>query len=113
MFGLELSRTSEDDGCDLLRHADGRLNSGSRCPALTYGMTRSSYVRGRITMIEKLMKALIAGRSVGPVEAIGQDYRALELKGVVEVVPAPPRGYYMKLLKKAKGKRPAVADGSQ
>jgi hypothetical protein len=71
--------------------------------SLTYGMTRSSYTRGRITMIEKLMKALIAGRWVGPVEAIGQDYRALELKGVVEVRPNPLRGYDMKLLKKEVG----------
>lgn len=71
--------------------------------SLTYGMTRSSSSRGRITMIEKLMRALIAGRWVGPVEAIGQDYRALELRGVVEVRPNPPRGYDMKLLKKDVG----------
>lgn len=71
--------------------------------SLTYGMTRSSHMRGRITMIEKLMKALIAGRWVGPVEAIGQDYRALELKNVVEVRPNPLRGYDMKLLKKDVG----------
>lgn len=71
--------------------------------SLTYGMTRSHYPRGRITMIERLMKALIAGRWVGPVEAIGQDYRALELKGVVEVRRNPPRGYDMKLLKREVG----------
>jgi hypothetical protein len=71
--------------------------------SLTYGMTRSTYARGRITMFEKLMKALIAGRWVGPVEAIGQDYRALELKGVVEVRPSPPRGCEMRLLKKEVG----------
>ena len=68
--------------------------------SLTYGMTRSSYARGRITMIEKLVKALIDGRWVGPVDAIGQDYRALELKGVVEVQSAGGRGYNMRLLKK-------------
>lgn len=67
--------------------------------SLTYGMTRSTYARGRITMIEKLMRALIAGRWIGPVQAIGQDYRALELKGVVKVRPASG-GYEMKLLKK-------------
>ena len=71
--------------------------------SLTYGMTRSPHARGRITMIERLVKVLIAGRWVGPVEAIGQDYRALELKGVVEVRPNPPRGYDMKLLKKEVG----------
>jgi hypothetical protein len=71
--------------------------------SLTYGMTRSTYARGRITMIERLMKALIEGRWVGPVEAIGQDYRALEMKRVVEVAPNPPRGYDMRLLKKDVG----------
>lgn len=71
--------------------------------SLTYGMTRSSHARGRITMIEKLMKALTAGRWVGPVEAIGQDYRALEMKRVVEVRPNPPRGFDMRLLKKDVG----------
>jgi hypothetical protein len=72
--------------------------------SLTYGMTRSVHTRGRITMIEKLMKALIDGRWVGPVEAIGQDYRALELKGVVEVRQNPGFGYHMRLLKKEVGK---------
>lgn len=67
--------------------------------SLTYGMTRSSYARGRITMIERLMQALIKGRWVGPVDAIGQDYRALELKGVVQVAPAERGGYHMRLLK--------------
>jgi hypothetical protein len=71
--------------------------------SITYGMTRSSNARGRITMVEKLIKALVAGRWVGPVEAIGQDYRALELKRVVEVRPHPPRGFDMKLLKKEVG----------
>ena len=72
--------------------------------SLTYGMTRSSHARGRITMIEKLMKALINGSWVGPVRAIGQDYRALELKRVVEVKAQPPRGFSMRLLKKDVGK---------
>jgi hypothetical protein len=71
--------------------------------SLTYGMTRSSHIRGRITMIEALMKKLIRGYWVGPVEAIGQDYRALEMKRVVEVRPNPPRGYDMRLLKKEVG----------
>jgi hypothetical protein len=68
--------------------------------SLTYGMTRSHHARGRITMIEKLMAKLINGGSVGPVDAIGKDYRALELKNVVQVLPNPTGGYYMKLLKK-------------
>jgi hypothetical protein len=68
--------------------------------SLTYGMTRSHHARGRITMIEKLMKKLINGGWVGPVDAIGKDYRALELKNVVQVMPNPQGGYFMKLLKK-------------
>ncbi len=68
--------------------------------SLTYGMTRSYHARGRITMIEKLMRKLINGGWVGPVDAIGKDYRALELKNVVEVQPNPQGGYYMRLLKK-------------
>lgn len=71
--------------------------------SLTYGMTRSSLSRGRIVMIERLMNALIDGRWVGAAEAIGQDYRALELKNVVEVRADPPRGYSMRLLKKDVG----------
>jgi hypothetical protein len=74
--------------------------------SLTYGMTRSYYARGQITMIEKLMKKLINGYSVGPVEAIGQDYRALELKRVVEVTPNPDTrkgGFFMHLLKREVG----------
>jgi hypothetical protein len=70
--------------------------------SLTYGMTRSNHTRGRITMIEKLVRALIEGRWVGPVQAIGQDYRALELRGVVKVRPRSG-GYEMKLLKKDVG----------
>jgi hypothetical protein len=68
--------------------------------SLTYGMTRSHHARGRITMIEKLMAKLINGAWVGPVDAIGKDYRALELKNVVQVQPNPQGGYFMKLLKK-------------
>ena len=71
--------------------------------SITYGMTRSTYTRGRITMAEKLVKALIAGRWIGPVDAIGQDYKVLEMKGVVKVRPAGGRGYEMKLLKKEVG----------
>lgn len=53
--------------------------------SLTYGMTKSTHARGQITMIEKLLRALINGREVGPVAAIGQDYKILELKGVVSI----------------------------
>lgn len=55
--------------------------------SLTYGMTRSGAARGNITLPIQLLNALIAGRSVGPVAAIGQDYKELERRGVVHVFP--------------------------
>jgi hypothetical protein len=70
--------------------------------SLTYGMTKSSYMRGQITMIDRLLSALISGREVGPVSAIGQDYKVLELKGVVSVRQGSKNGRsgpMMKLLK--------------
>lgn len=74
--------------------------------SLTYGMTKSTYARGQITMIERLLQALIQGRSVGPVNAIGQDYKVLELKGVVEIKHGSRNGRsgpMMRLLKKEVG----------
>lgn len=70
--------------------------------SITYGMTRSSYYRGKINMPTKLMQALIDGRDIGPVTAIGQDYKVLEMKGVVKVWP-DRWGYSMRLLKKEVG----------
>ena len=72
--------------------------------SLTYGMTISSYYRGRIQMISRLMQKLINGHSVGPATAIGNDYQALEYKGVVEVSPAEGGMFRMKLLKPEVGK---------
>lgn len=71
--------------------------------SLTYGMTTSPYGRGRIRMIEALMKKLINGHSVGPATAIGQDYKVLEMRGVVEVRPSGDGRFYMKLLKQEVG----------
>jgi hypothetical protein len=74
--------------------------------SLTYGMTRSSYPRGKIRMIEALLKTLIEGQPVGPVPAIVDDYKVLELKHVVKVYHGDKsgrRGYLMKLLKKEVG----------
>lgn len=53
--------------------------------SITYGMTKSSYARGQIQMVEALLSALVRGESVGPVRAIAEDYKVLELKGVVQV----------------------------
>ena len=74
--------------------------------SLTYGMTRSDYVRGQIRMIEALLRTLIRGEPVGPVAAIADDYKVLELKHVVKVYQGEKngrRGYLMKLLKKEVG----------
>ncbi|EIK0480386.1 hypothetical protein LJS93_004676, partial [Escherichia coli] len=74
--------------------------------SLTYGMTKSSYARGQISAVELLLQALVDGREVGPVRAIGEDYKVLELKGVVSVregVRNGRRGPMMKLLKREIG----------
>ncbi|MBX9720021.1 MAG: hypothetical protein K2X81_01395, partial [Candidatus Obscuribacterales bacterium] len=60
--------------------------------SVTYGMTKSSYARGQIQMVDALLSALVRGESVGPVNAIAQDYKVLELKGVVEVKTGSRKG---------------------
>lgn len=72
--------------------------------SLTYGMTVSSYYRGRIQMVSALMNKLIAGGTVGPATAIGNDYQALEFKGVVEVTPAQGGMFNMRLIKPEVGR---------
>jgi hypothetical protein len=67
--------------------------------ALSYGVTQSHASRGRIEMIGALLRKLINGYSVGPATAIGEDYRVLETKGVIQVTPARSYGYTMRLLK--------------
>ena len=68
--------------------------------ALTYGMTLRSQGTGRIGGISALMRKLISGEEIGPVMAIGEDYRVLEMKGVIQTRPGPRYGYLMKLKKK-------------
>jgi hypothetical protein len=68
--------------------------------SLTYGMVSSPSGRGRITMIEALMRKMLQGAWVGPATAIGHDYKMLEMKGVVATKPEGDGRYYMKLLKK-------------
>jgi hypothetical protein len=70
--------------------------------SLTYGMTRSNPMRGRITMLPALLRKLIKGSYVGPADAIGQDYKILEMKRVVEIRPEGT-SFFMKLLKKDVG----------
>jgi hypothetical protein len=67
--------------------------------SLTYGMMSSPSGRGRITMIEALMQKLLQNAWVGPATAIGQDYKILEMKGVIATKPEGNGRYYMKLLK--------------
>jgi hypothetical protein len=71
--------------------------------SLTYGMTSSTRGRGRIRMVEALMQKLIDGAYVGPATAIGQDYKVLELKGVIEVRPYGDGRFNMRLLKREVG----------
>lgn len=71
--------------------------------SLTYGMTKSPSGRGRIKLINLLLDKLIQGRTLNPSTAAGQDYRILELKGVVEVRPASGGMFTMRLLKKEVG----------
>ena len=60
--------------------------------SITYGMTRSTYARGQIQMVDRLLSALVSGESVGPVRAIAEDYQVLELKGVVKVSQGSKKG---------------------
>ncbi|WP_082091291.1 hypothetical protein [Paracidovorax citrulli] len=62
--------------------------------SITYGMVVSNYSRGKITMVRDLLKTLVNGNPVGPSPAISQDYRALELKGVVHVYQGTKSGYF-------------------
>jgi hypothetical protein len=71
--------------------------------SLTYGMTRRRASEGRITTIVRLLKALIRGEWIGAASAIGQDYRALEMRRVVETKPGERYGAYMRLLKREVG----------
>lgn len=70
--------------------------------ALYFGMTRSSYSRGQITMIDALLSKLIRGSAVGPAPAIGQDYKVLEERRVVQIIKQG-NSFSMKLLKKEVG----------
>ncbi|HHN2310211.1 TPA: hypothetical protein ACRML6_006561 [Pseudomonas aeruginosa] len=91
----KFSNSIADDALDLAK---------ALVASLTYGMTVSSYYRGRIQMVSALMNKLIAGHSVGPATAIGSDYQALELKGVVAVTPADNGMFTMRLLKPEVGR---------
>lgn len=80
--------------------------------SITYGMTKSSYARGQIQMVDRLLSALVRGEAVGPVEAIREDYKILEFKGVVSVSIGSKKGRtgpMLKLLKKEIGELALLA----
>lgn len=69
--------------------------------SLYYGMNFSSRGRGKITMIKALLERLVDGYVVGPATAIGEDYKLLEMKRVIQIRKSQNTSmYYMKLLKK-------------
>jgi hypothetical protein len=74
--------------------------------SITYGMTKSSQSRGRIDMVRALLGTLVRGEPIGPVPAIAEDYKILELKGVVRVAYGTKKGRsgpMMTLLKREVG----------
>lgn len=95
------STSNVDDAFDLVK---------AFVSSLTYGMTKSSHQRGQITMIEDLLKKLVNGGSVGPAQAIANDYKILEYRNVVKVEIKKVNTYYgprtgpcMRLLKREVG----------
>lgn len=70
--------------------------------ALSYGMSVSSYYRGSIMDIRLLLGKMLRGGEVGPAPAIGQDYRALEIEGVVSIRKSGSK-YFLSLRKKDVG----------
>jgi hypothetical protein len=71
--------------------------------ALTYGMTLRHPSRGRIISVDWILGALIAGRTIGPATAIGNDYRVLEESRVVQLTSAGNGMFRMRLLKREIG----------
>lgn len=69
--------------------------------SLYYGMNFSAPGRGKITMLKALLRRLVNGYEVGPATAIGEDYKLLELKRVIQLRrESNSTRYYMRLLKK-------------
>ncbi|BBP61401.1 hypothetical protein [Pseudomonas sp. St316] len=74
--------------------------------SLTYGMTRSAASRGHISFPDALIRKLISGEEIGGkygATAIGEDYRELEKRQVVQVFKKNGSRFTMKLLKKDVG----------
>jgi DNA-binding transcriptional ArsR family regulator len=88
------SKTFADDAFNLAK---------ALVSSLTYGMKQRQGSKGRIRMLSALIYKLLAGYEVGPATAIGQDYKILEMKGVVQLRHDRGSLYYMRLLKKEVG----------
>ncbi|MBA7654432.1 hypothetical protein ES703_62311 [subsurface metagenome] len=71
---------------------------------LRYGQMKSVPGRGKIIDPLWIINALLDGRWIGPCTAIGQDYRVLELQGVVETRQHSGSTYYMRLRQQEVGK---------
>jgi hypothetical protein len=72
--------------------------------SLAYGMTRSSYGRGRIQLLTLLLNKLIRGEWLNENTAAGEDYKYLEMKRVVETkAGVNPGRYNLRLIKKEVG----------
>jgi hypothetical protein len=67
--------------------------------ALSYGMSQSTTVRGRIWGVKFILAKLLRGEAVGPAPAIGSDYRALEFERVVQITHTGNGYFTMRLLK--------------
>jgi hypothetical protein len=94
-FVGDVHKLTKADAADFVQQA-------TLVAALSYGMSQSPQTRGRIWGIDWLLRKLIAGGTVGPAPAIGNDYRALELERVVETERIGS-GFYMRLLKREVG----------
>ena len=70
--------------------------------SLYYGMHFSRQNRGKIFMLERLLRKLVDGHEVGPATAIGEDYKLLEMRRVIQLRTDPNHHsrYFMRLLKK-------------
>jgi len=96
-FGATYCNPMIDDAFDLAK---------AFVSSITYGMTKSTHSRGKIRLVEVLLQTLINGERIGPVNAIKEDYKILELKGVVEVTDGYKNNRYgpmLKLIKKEVG----------
>lgn len=71
--------------------------------SIYYGMSKSKHSRGKLDTYYFVLKKLINGDEIGCATAICEDYRYLEIKGVLKVRKCPNFGCKMRLLKKEVG----------